>query len=85
VELDGQGCCEFVASAALFEFARFIGVEFNEQKLNLYISYCRDIWCVIPFDKIVIICEKPQVSWNKNASLYANEQPNLSFSDGYSI
>ncbi len=32
---------EFVASAALFEFARFIGVKFNEQKLNLYISYCR--------------------------------------------
>ncbi|MGB3652998.1 MAG: hypothetical protein WBA41_17515 [Rivularia sp. (in: cyanobacteria)] len=76
---------EFVASAALFEFARFIGVKFNKQMLNLYISYCREIWCVIPFDKTVIVCEKPQVSWNENPLSYANEQPNLSFSDGYSI
>ncbi len=76
---------EFVASAALFEFARFIGVKFNEQKLNLYISYCREIWCVIAFDKTVIVCEKPQVSWNDNPLSYANEQPNLSFPDGYSI
>ncbi len=76
---------EFVASAALFEFARFIGVKFNEQKLNLYISYCREIWCVIAFDKTVIVCEKPQVSWNENPLSYANEQPNLSFPDGYSI
>lgn len=76
---------EFVASAALFEFARFIGVKFNEQKLNLYISYCREIWCVIPFDKTVIVSQKPQVSWNENPLSYDNEQANLSFSDGYSI
>ncbi|MGB6297853.1 MAG: hypothetical protein WBF90_16950 [Rivularia sp. (in: cyanobacteria)] len=76
---------EFVASAALFEFAHLLGVEFDEQKLNLYISYCREIWCVIAFDKTVIICEKPQVSWNDNPLSYANEQPNLSFPDGYII
>lgn len=76
---------EFVASAALFEFACSLGVKFNEQKLNLYISYCREIWCVIAFDKTVIVCEKPRISWNENYLSYANEQPNLSFSDGYSI
>lgn len=76
---------EFVASAALFEFTHLLGVEFDEQKLNLYISYCREIWCVIAFDKTVIICEKPKVSWNENPLSYDNEQPDLSFSDGYSI
>ena len=76
---------EFVASAALFEFAHFLGVKFNEQKLNLYIAYCQEIWCVVPFDKTVIVCEKPQVSWNDNPLSYANKLPNLSFSDGYSI
>jgi len=76
---------EFVASAALFEFAHFLGVEFDEQKLNLYISYCREILCVIPFDKTVIVCEKPQVLWNENTLSYTNELPNLNFPDGYSI
>lgn len=76
---------EFVASAAVFEFARLIGVQFNEQKLNLYISYCREIWCVIPFDKTVIVCEKPQISWNKNSVPHVKKLPNLSFADGYII
>ena len=76
---------EFVASAAVFEFARLIGVQFNEQKLNLYISYCREIWCAIPFDKTVIVCEKPQVSWNENPLSYTHELPNMIFSDGYII
>ncbi|WP_414622856.1 hypothetical protein [Calothrix sp. CCY 0018] len=76
---------EFVASAALFEFAHLLGVKFDERKLNLYVSYCRETWCVIPFDKTVIVCEKPQVSWNENPLSYVNELPNLSFSDGYSI
>ncbi|MBV6623376.1 MAG: hypothetical protein KI793_10630 [Rivularia sp. (in: Bacteria)] len=76
---------EFIASAALFEFAHLLGVEFDEQMLNLYISYCREIWRVIPFYKAVIVCEKPRVSWNKNPLIYANKLPNLSFLDGYSI
>lgn len=76
---------EFLASAALFEFAHLLGVEFNEQKLNLYISYCRETWCVIPFDKTVIVCEKPQVSWNKNSLPHVKNLPNLSFVDGYII
>jgi len=76
---------EFVASAALFEFAYLIGVKFNEQKLNLYISCCKEIWCIIPFDKTVIVCEKPQVSWNENYLSRVKKLPNLSFTDGYII
>ena len=76
---------EFVASAALFEFAHLLGVKFDEQKLNLYISYCREIWCVIPFDKTLIVCEKPQVSWNESPLSYTHELPNMIFPDGYTI
>ena len=54
-------------------------------KLNLYISYCREIWCVIPFDKTLIVCEKPQVSWNESPLSYTHELPNMIFPDGYTI
>ena len=76
---------EFIASAALFEFAHLLGVKFNEQKLNLFISFCREIWCVIPFDKTMIVCEKPKVLWKEHHLAYINKQPDISFSDGYSI
>lgn len=76
---------DFVASAALVEFAHFLGFKFDQQKLNLFISYCREVWCIIPFDKTVIVCEKPKIVWNENVSLYAIRQPDLSFPDGYSV
>lgn len=76
---------EFVASAALFEFAHLLGVDFDKQKLNLFISYCREVWCLIPFDKIVLVCEKPKIVWSKSNTQYAIEQPDISFSDGYRV
>lgn len=76
---------KFVASAALFEFAHILGVDFEKSKLNLFLSYFREVWCLIPFDKIVLVCEKPKIVWSKNSTKYGIEQPNISFSDGYRV
>ncbi len=76
---------EFIASAALFEFASLLGVDFDKQELNLFISYCREIWCFIPFDKIVLVCEKPKIVWSKSNTQYVIKQPDISFSDGYRL
>jgi cell wall assembly regulator SMI1 len=45
----------------------------------------REVWCLIPFDKIVIVCEKPKIVWSKNNTQYGIEQPDISFSDGYCV
>lgn len=51
----------------------------------LFISFCREVWYVIPFDKTIIVCEKPKVLWKEHHLAYTNKQPDISFSDGYSI
>ncbi|MDZ8136778.1 MAG: hypothetical protein RM049_15945 [Nostoc sp. DedQUE04] len=76
---------DFISSAALFEFAKILGVKFDEQKLNLFISYCREIWCIIPFDQAIIVSEKPQITWQNDCSTKFIQQPSLTFPDGYSI
>ncbi|MEH1938243.1 MAG: SMI1/KNR4 family protein [Nostoc sp.] len=76
---------DFISSAALFEFAHLLGVKFDEQKLNLFVSYCREIWCIIPFDKTIIVCEKPQITWRENFFPNSIQQPDITFPDGYSI
>ncbi|MEH2311697.1 MAG: hypothetical protein V7K35_09910 [Nostoc sp.] len=76
---------DFISSAALFEFAHILGVNFDEQKLNLFVSYCREIWCIIPFDKTIIVCEKPQITWRENFLPNIIQQPDITFPDGYSI
>lgn len=76
---------DFISSAALFEFAHILGVKFDEQKLNLFVSYCREIWCIIPFDKTILVSEKPQVTWPENFLPNSIEQPDITFPDGYSI
>ncbi len=59
---------ELISSAALFEFADILGVKFDKQKLNLFVLYCREVWCIIPFDKTILVCEKPR--WGlENSSL----------------
>ena len=76
---------DFISSAALFEFAHFLGVKFDEQKLNLFVSYCREIWCIIPFDKTILVSEKPQITWRENFLPNSIQQPDITFPDGYSI
>jgi len=76
---------KFISSAALFEFAEKLGVKFDKQKLNLFISYCREVWCVIPFDKTILVCEKPQIKRSRNNTLSVIQQPDINFPDGYNI
>lgn len=79
------GTQDFISAAALFEFANLLGVKFDEQKLNLFVSYCREVWCVIPFDRTIIVCEKPQITWQKKILPNVTQKPDLTFPDGYSI
>ncbi len=75
----------FISSAALFEFTNHLGVKFDECKLNLFISYCREVGCVIPFDKTILVSQKPQITWREKMIPNIRQQPDISFPDGYSF
>ncbi|MFN6564517.1 MAG: hypothetical protein RMY28_032630 [Nostoc sp. ChiSLP01] len=69
------------------EITKDLPFKLPEEVYEIYqwVSYCREIWCVIPFDKTVIVCEKPQIRWRDNFFTKFIQKPDLTFLDGYRL
>jgi hypothetical protein len=71
--------------AAFFEFGSKLGVLFDEAAYSLYIDYCYSCGWVFPYENLVIVCDRPQVSWDDEGRIHSEVGPAISFESGWQV
>ena len=68
-----------------YDFAQYIGVEFNKKIYSDFMGYCSNVIFSVPYKGICFISHKPlSVRW-KNRILHNDGGPAVEFSDGYGL
>ena len=70
--------------AGYYDYAKSIGVEFDENSLQQYFDILLNIPVVVFIGDVIFICEKPKVSWN-NGLLHHDKLPAIRWADGTGI
>lgn len=73
------------SSCGWFDYTKFIGVQLNETQYNTLFNYCKNVFAIIPYEKVCIVCDKPIEVHFKNQQLHNETGPSILFSDGYSL
>jgi hypothetical protein len=75
-----------MAWAGWFEFAKLIGVQFDQSKYDLFTGYSKEVQFIIPYGGIVFLSEKPSIITWKDRRLHNDAGPSVLFDkDGYSL
>ena len=64
-----------------YDYAKFIGVAFNEEALSLMNRIIDTFSISIFIGNVVFVCERPQVLWD-NGMLSNDQKPSISWQDG---
>ena len=68
-----------------YEYGKYIGVDFDNEKYDLFINFNSEINFFIPYKGICFISEKPiEINWNNNR-LHKDGGMSVKYSDGWGI
>ena len=68
-----------------YEYGKSIGVEFDNDKYDLFINFNSEVNFIIPYKNICFISEKPtEIHWNNN-NLHKDGDMAVKYSDGYGM
>jgi len=70
--------------AGWYDYGKYIGVKFNEDKLQQYFDILLNLSICMFCGNVVFICEKPQCSWN-NGNLHSEHYPAVKWKDNTGI
>ena len=70
--------------AGYYDFAKMMGVEFNEDKLKQFNDILLNIPIIVFVGNILFICEKPKCEWENNL-LHSIVKPAVNWADGTGI
>ena len=71
--------------AGWYDYAKFIGVKFDDETYNLFMNFVEQVHFIIPFDGICFISEKPkEINWLGD-KLHADGKAAVKYTDGYSL
>lgn len=72
--------------ACYFDFAKQIGVNFDETDYEIYTQFYENISMYLAFENLALAIERPIfVSWNEAGKLHAEGKPAIQFCDNFSI
>jgi hypothetical protein len=69
--------------AGWYDFAKYIGVKFDENTYNTFVNFCSDVHFIIPYEGIAFISEKPTAIHWENDLLHKDGEKAVEYSDGY--
>ena len=68
-----------------YEYGKSIGVNFDNDKYDLFINFNSEVNFIIPYEGICFISEKPvEINW-KNNNLHKDGGMSVRYSDGYGV
>src|SRR3990167_6606466 len=71
--------------ACFYDFSRYLGVEFDKKKYDLFINFVTNVDLLIPYKKIVFVSEMAtKIHW-KNKRLHNQSGLALEYSDGWGL
>lgn len=71
--------------AGWYEGAKILGVEFDEEKFNIFINWAKHCTFTIPYDKLCVVSHRPvEVHWQDNL-LHNEKGPSVKYADGWAI
>jgi len=68
-----------------YDFAKYLGVKFDEEVFTLFMDFQKEIHFIIPYKKIVFISEKPIAIHWKDKLLHHEKGPAIEYKDGYVV
>ena len=69
----------------MYEYGKSIGVNFDNDKYNLFINFNSEVNFIIPYKNIAFISEKPsEIHWN-NSILHKDGDMAVKYPDGYGV
>ncbi len=71
----------WLSCAGYYDYAKYIGVEFDVDKLEKYIDIILNAPIVVFIGNIIFICEKPQIIWNANGVIHSETKQAISWKD----
>ena len=84
----------FASWAGYYDYAEMIGVKFDKEAKGIFQDFCREVPLIYGFDKLAIICHKPEISWQKMPDekgkltrriLHNSNGPAIKYRDGYEV
>lgn len=73
-------------SAGTYDYAKTIGVEFDESKLELFTRWSMCCPYIYANDDVVHVSRKPvKISWNDEGQLHCDDGKSVEFADGWGI
>jgi hypothetical protein len=74
------------SSSALFEMGKAIGVQFDDEKYEIFQRWCQYVDWIFPFEGICIVCDRPStVRWDSEGRIHADGNPAVRFDDGFEV
>ena len=69
-----------------YDYAKNIGINFDNNKLDLFLNFNSQISFIIPYKGICFISEKPEkILWNENKFLHSDKDMAVKYPDGYGM
>jgi hypothetical protein len=76
----------WLAWAGWYDYAKFIGVTFDDKIYNLFLSFVSEVSFIIPYKGIAFISEKPsELHWSDDDRLHNDAGAAVRYEDGYSL
>lgn len=73
------------ASCGWFDYAQFIGVQFDKTQYDLFYNYCQSVFACIPYENVCFVIDKPIEIHFKDKKLHNETGPSILFADGYGL
>lgn len=68
-----------------YDYGRYIGIKYDKNLYNKFISFVKEVNYIIPYEKICFISEKPvKIQW-KNKQLHNDTGLAVEYADGYGL
>lgn len=67
--------------AGYYDYAKKIGVKFEEKSLQQYFDILLNISIVIFLGNVIFVCEKPKCLWNNRGDLHSEHLPAIGWKD----
>lgn len=73
-----------MAWAGWYSFGKYIGVKFDNQKLDIFMDFVTNVSFIIPYKGIAFVSETPKISWQNNR-LSSTTGASVEYADGYKL
>ena len=70
--------------AGWYAFGKYIGVEFDNKILKIFMDFVTNVSFIIPYEGIAFVSETPKISWEEG-KLHNTEGKAVEYADGYGL